>query len=423
MLAERAVRSVFTPVVHLKTGLPVGFEALARGPEGSELEAPATLIAAASRARRLGELDWLCRASAMEAIVASELHPSLSWFVNVEPAGLAMPCPEELLPTMRQARGELRVVLEVVQRGSAPDVAGLIRAADQARADSWGVALDDVGADERSLALLPLIRPDVIKLDMALVQRHTDSSIARMVARVGAYAERREAVILAEGIETEDDQHLALLFGATYGQGYLYGRPGPLPASVPRSRHVVPLRQQFEPVVVTTAFDVLASGCEPRTATRADLLRITGCMEAEAIGPQQDHVVIALLDGVDRRAPDVRRRYAEIADHTALTVVLDEGADDWALVVISGYYGAAFAARRLGAGRGADARYEFTLTYDLDIAVTAARTLLKLLDPALSDDEVPTGSQSLRPGQRADALHRRLFHSRPRHSQYSQPLR
>nr|MDQ3342471.1 EAL domain-containing protein [Actinomycetota bacterium] len=39
------------------------------------------------------------------------------------------------------------------------------------REAGWGIALDDVGAEPASLALLPFVQPDVVKLDLRLVQR------------------------------------------------------------------------------------------------------------------------------------------------------------------------------------------------------------------------------------------------------------
>ncbi|MCW2522807.1 MAG: Phytochrome-like protein cph2, partial [Frankiales bacterium] len=100
VIDDRAVRTLFQPIVHLSTGSIVGFEALSRGPAGSALESPMALLDAAREVDRLGELDWLCRVHAMQAAAASRLHPSMSWFINVEPAGLDIACPEHLLPAL-----------------------------------------------------------------------------------------------------------------------------------------------------------------------------------------------------------------------------------------------------------------------------------------------------------------------------------
>ena len=75
---------------------------------------------------------------------------------------------------------------------------------------------------------MPLLRPDVIKLDLRLVQAQPTPEIAAIAGAVGAQAERTGATVLGEGIETEEQAQYARALGATLGQGYLFGRPGPL---------------------------------------------------------------------------------------------------------------------------------------------------------------------------------------------------
>ena len=74
VIRDGAIRTLFQPIVHLQSQEVVGFEALSRGPADTPMESPAVLIEAARVAGRLGELDWLCRAHAMEAVAASSLH-------------------------------------------------------------------------------------------------------------------------------------------------------------------------------------------------------------------------------------------------------------------------------------------------------------------------------------------------------------
>ena len=114
---------------------------------------------------------------------------------------------------------------------SRPDV--LLRALTQFRAQGWGVALENVGADSRSLALMSLLYPDVIKLDLRRLQQRSPEDIARIVGAVGAESERRQAVVLVEGIDSEEQMAAARAFGAQLGQGFLLGEPGPLPAPCP----------------------------------------------------------------------------------------------------------------------------------------------------------------------------------------------
>ena len=106
--------------------------------------------------------------------------------MNCEPVSLGVPCPDDLWPTVDSAKRRLRVVMEVTERAVAGDPAGLLAAVARARAVGWGDALDDVGAEPASLAVLPFVHPDVIKLDLQLVQGRITAKVARIVNAVRA---------------------------------------------------------------------------------------------------------------------------------------------------------------------------------------------------------------------------------------------
>ena len=70
VINQRLVHTFFQPLVHLADSEVVGFEALSRGPEGTDLENPLALFEAAKEAGRLEELDWLCASSAFVRRIA-----------------------------------------------------------------------------------------------------------------------------------------------------------------------------------------------------------------------------------------------------------------------------------------------------------------------------------------------------------------
>lgn len=63
----------------------------------------------------------------------------------------------------------------------------------------------------------PILRPDVVKLDLRLLQNRNQSS-EPIVHAVRAYAESAGAIVLAAGIETEAHLGVALALGAVLGQ-------------------------------------------------------------------------------------------------------------------------------------------------------------------------------------------------------------
>jgi EAL domain-containing protein (putative c-di-GMP-specific phosphodiesterase class I) len=67
------------------------------------------------------------------------------------------------------------------------------------------------------------------KLDLSLV-RHVDTDPARqaMVAGMAHFAHNADCELIAEGIETEEELNELIRLGVSLGQGYLFGRPGPI---------------------------------------------------------------------------------------------------------------------------------------------------------------------------------------------------
>ncbi len=187
LLDERKIDVVFQPLVRLDGGGIVGYEAFARGPAGSAFASPAALFAAARQRGRVGELDWVCRAAAFDAVLAARLAPSMSVFVNVEPESLSEPCPDDLAATVARAETQLRVFMEFNDLALAADPAGLLAAVTRARRSGWGVSLDDLGARLSSLALLPLMHPDVIKLDVGLLRDLPRAHVSAVVNAVQAH--------------------------------------------------------------------------------------------------------------------------------------------------------------------------------------------------------------------------------------------
>src|SRR4051812_6699829 len=276
ILGEQLIHAVFQPIVDLDSGAIVAYEALARGPRGSTLERPDLLFAQARESGLVAELDWACRAAAFRGALDARLSTTL--FVNVEPSSLDADPPDWLSSLLERVVRELDVVVELTERALTDHPAAMLARVERLRRLGLGVALDDVGADRRSLALMPFVAPDVIKLDLRLVQDHPSPAIAAIVHAVNAEAERSGAILLAEGIETPAQREVALALGARYGQGWLFGRPGALPPSTPENAL---RRTRPAPSVPTldSPYEVVQPHVRPRRGTKHLLLAISRHLE------------------------------------------------------------------------------------------------------------------------------------------------
>lgn len=401
ILAAGLIRSVYQPIVDLDTREVVAFEALARGPEGSSLERPDLLFASARACGLVAELEWACRVAALRGALDAGLRQTL--FVNVEPSLLDVPAPDWAAPVVARALDELDVVVELTERALTDRPADLLTRVEAWRRPGLAIALDDVGADRRSLALMPFVAPQVIKLDLRLVQDNPSPAIAAIVHAVNAESERSGAVLLAEGIETEEQLEVARALGARYGQGWLFGRPAPLPSSVRVSGSSLRAPRLEPRDVVSSPFEAVSAVVAPRRGTKRLLLAISKHLEAQVAAQGEAAVVLATFQEARHFTPRSAARYERLASHAALVGALGvglpcepavgvRGADlafddpvkgEWNVVVIAPHFAAAFVARDLGDEGVSDMerRFDFCLTYDRALAVEAARALLARIAP------------------------------------------
>ena len=399
ILEKRAITPVFQPLVDLRTHQVIAYEALSRGPAGSPLQSPDKLFAAARDLGRVAELDWACRAAALEAALEAKLGQGMTLFMNVEPDVLGSPVPDELQFVQRMAERSLRVILEVTERALTVRPAELLRALEWARERWWGVALDDVGANPESLALMPFVKPDVIKLDFRFLHEQPCDEMDRIMEVVHAEAARTGAVILAEGIETEGNLAEALRLGATMGQGWLFGRPEPLPQKIERPLHAVPMRKVAPASALPTPFEMLGTDVALTRGTRADLDRISAELQQQAGElSEPPPVVLAAIQSYSRFEGEAAQRYQELAATSAFVGVAgsdmptvpapgirgvalrphDPLAEQWVLVVISPLFHGALVARGSGE-RTADGHevFDYVLTNARDMVVSVADTLMR----------------------------------------------
>lgn len=208
------------PIVRPEGSL-YGRELLLRSPS-PRLPDPVAVLEAAERLGRVREVGRAVRRLA--AGVALAVPAGTSLFVNVHTLELE---DDELgsgeTPLARCAKD---VVLEVTERGRVDSVADLQRRIASLRALGYRIAVDDLGAGYAALNSFASLRPDVAKLDMALVRGiDRDPYRRRLVASVAGMCHDLGILVVAEGIETAAERATVVELGCDLLQGFLIGRP------------------------------------------------------------------------------------------------------------------------------------------------------------------------------------------------------
>lgn len=399
-ISGHGLRMLFQPILDLHNAEVVGHEALARGPVGSLVEAPDAMFALARGTGRLTALDWACRCEAFRASLDVGAPAGWRLFVNAEPPALNTACPPELLGDWVRAHRELNVVVEVTERCLMQRPADLVRVVATLRELGWEIALDDTGANDASVALLPVLQPDIVKLDRPLLAAVLSRRERDMLAAVVTYVERSGARLLAEGIETEHELSRAVDLGAIWGQGYLLGRPAPL-AHDPACRTTPvaarrPAAASWELQADPTPFELLARAA-PTLLTTQDALRAElAAICRDAAAAPQAAVLLLCLSSASPLPATLFDDLAALQRTCALVVVLAESLPvaapaglrlstlpagvAWSHQTTAIFLGPS-SSRAVSALPTDDGRYEVTISADASSVAAASRVLLARTAP------------------------------------------
>ncbi len=121
--------------------------------------------------------------------------------------------------------------LEVTETGLMEDIDAASRNLQRLRHSGALIAIDDFGTGYSSLSYLKRLPVDKIKIDKSFVRDMSvgdgDAAIVRAIIQLG---QNLGMQVIAEGVETTEQETYLIAQGCDEGQGYLYSRPLPAPA-------------------------------------------------------------------------------------------------------------------------------------------------------------------------------------------------
>lgn len=223
---DHLISTVFQPVVNLESRKIVGYEALSRGPAGTELENPEVMFELARDFDLVWDLEALC----IENVVP--------WLPEICERGYLFFNLESHFIQQLQQRGtdvfepffayNEHIVIEVTERSAIRDYRTFRRTLHDLKKIGFQIAIDDCGSGYATLEAVAELQPDYLKVGHSLfhgVER--DPIRRRLVELVARCADTIGARTIAEAIETEEQLRVCRELGISEGQGYLLARPAP----------------------------------------------------------------------------------------------------------------------------------------------------------------------------------------------------
>ena len=234
-LARHELRLHYQPVVDGDARV-TGVEALLRWQHPQRgLIAPCVFIPQAEKSGLIVELgDWVLETACLQLVRWSGAADTaaLTIAVNISARQFRQPAfAEQVLAVVASSGADPRLLkLELTETMLLSDMDDVIVKMTALKARGIGFALDDFGTGYCSLNYLRRLPIEQLKIDRSFVQDmlHTRHA-ASIVRAIITLADSMGLDVVAEGVENEEQRAALEALGCTHFQGYLFGRPAPLP--------------------------------------------------------------------------------------------------------------------------------------------------------------------------------------------------
>ncbi|ADL12394.1 EAL domain-containing protein [Acetohalobium arabaticum] len=237
IIDQEQIQILYQPLISLQSGEKMGYEALTRGPEGSEFERPDYLFGFAKETDLLLDLEHLCRRKSI--IDATDFLDGERLSINVSPEVIEVDdfkkgVTEQLISDLEM--NKKNIIFEITEKTAINNFDIFRKTLKHYYGQGYQIAVDDVGAGYANLQTISELHPQYIKLDMSLVRKvNIDTTKEALLEALINFAHRIDAKVIAEGIEDYDELEKLIELGVDYGQGYLIQHPLSTPKPIDQS--------------------------------------------------------------------------------------------------------------------------------------------------------------------------------------------
>lgn len=232
IISDEMIVTCYQPMVSIKRKQVIGYEAFSRGTGKGHGEAisPDILLSEAEKYGLVLDLDRLFRKKSLENY--REYHAAYPGFllsINMESSAIRTGLgSKHFLKAVEKSGIDPSCIIIEVMESEFEDITPLAEFVSNYRPHGFMVAMTGLGADFSNWDRIIKLRPDLIKLDMSVI-RDIDSDVLNqeVVRSLVKLSHNTGSLVVAEGIETENEALKVLELNADVLQGFFLSMPIP----------------------------------------------------------------------------------------------------------------------------------------------------------------------------------------------------
>lgn len=224
LIEKGQLNFAFQPIVNAKNGQIYGYEALMR-PNMSTIKNPTDLLSLARSQSKLYEIERLTLFRGLDSFTRLPIsRTGCKLFLNSIGNQILSPTDMELFE-QQYPEYLSRLVIELTEEDRANDTFTTTKLRHMKRWKAQ-MALDDFGAGYNGETVLLDLMPNLIKLDLSLIQNiHVDSKRLNLLRPLVSYMHDHGIGVIAEGVERKEEMDLLIREGVDYLQGFYLAVP------------------------------------------------------------------------------------------------------------------------------------------------------------------------------------------------------
>jgi diguanylate cyclase (GGDEF)-like protein len=233
-IRDNELQLYYQPQWNFKTGQLFGLEALVRWNHPQKgMIFPNEFISIAETCGLIHDLDMWVLDSVCKQIKQWENEQLSPKQISVNLSAIQFSLPG----LVRDVAGILaenqvspkKMELEIIESILMDDAEYTLATLNALKSLGFSIAVDDFGTGYSSMAYLSKFPIDTLKIDRVFIQEIESGVAAKVIIEsIIQMATRLGLTIVAEGIETAEQNRFLVSRGCTYGQGYFYNRPMPV---------------------------------------------------------------------------------------------------------------------------------------------------------------------------------------------------